>query len=103
LKIILPLACPANIRIFSEGGDIRHLDHNTTARTGVPHVRTFRDEREKSVLLLADFRAPMLWRTRRVFRSVAATGFLSVHDQAGRVGWASFLTNRFSAGPDRAN
>ena len=84
-----------DIRIFSEGDDIRHLDHNTTARTGVPHVRTFRDERERSVLLLADFRPPMLWGTRRVLRSVAAaevlalTGWRTI-EAGGRVGLIAF-------------
>ena len=61
-----------DIRLWSEGDDIRHLDRNATARTGIPHVRTFRDERERSTLLVADFRPPMLFGTRRVFRSVAA-------------------------------
>jgi uncharacterized protein (DUF58 family) len=84
-----------DIRIFSEGDDIRHLDHNTSARTGVPHVRTFRDERERSVLLLADFRPPMLWGTRRVLRSVAAAEVLAlagwrVIEAGGRVGLIAF-------------
>lgn len=84
-----------DIRIFSEGDDIRHLDHNTTARTGTPHVRTFRDERERRVLLLADFRPPMLWGTRRVFRSVAAAEALAltgwrVVGAGGRIGLIAF-------------
>jgi uncharacterized protein (DUF58 family) len=70
-----------DVRVFSEGDDIRHLDRNTTARTGVPHIRTFQDEREKTVLLIADFRPSMLWGTRRAFRSVAAAQSLAA------VGW----------------
>lgn len=84
-----------DIRVFSEGDDIRHLDRNTTARTGVPHVRTFRDERERCVLLLADFRPSMLWGTRRVFRSVAVAEALAltgwrVVGAGGRVGLIAF-------------
>ena len=84
-----------DIRIFSEGDDIRHIDHNTTARTGVPHVRTFRDERDRSVLLLADFRPSMLWGTRRAFRSVAAAEALTIVgwravEAGGRVGLIAF-------------
>lgn len=84
-----------DVRVFSEGDDIRHLDRNTTARTGVPHVRTFRDERERRVLLLADFRPSMLWGTRRVFRSVAAAEALAltgwrVVGAGGRVGLIAF-------------
>jgi uncharacterized protein (DUF58 family) len=75
-----------DIRVFSEGDDIRHIDRNTTARTGIPHVRT---------LLLADFRPSMLWGTRRALRSVAAAEVLSlagwrVVDAGGRVGLIAF-------------
>lgn len=71
----------ADIRVFEQGDDIRHIDRNATARTGTPHVRTFQDERDRTALLLADFRAPMLWGTRRAFRSVAAAEVLAL------VGW----------------
>jgi len=71
----------ADVRVFEEGDDIRHIDRNATARTGVPHVRTFQDERDRTTLLIADFRAPMLWGTRRAFRSVAAA------EQLALVGW----------------
>ena len=80
-----------DIRAFVEGDDIRHLDRNVTARTGVPHVRTFRDERERTTLLVADFRPSMLFGTRRAFRSVAAGEAMAVLGwraiaEGGRVG-----------------
>ncbi|MDE0922223.1 DUF58 domain-containing protein [Aurantimonas coralicida] len=80
-----------DVRPFSEGDDSRHLDAATTARTGRPHVRTFRDEREKTALLVADFRPAMLWGTRRRLRSVAAADALMlagwrVVQAGGRVG-----------------
>ena len=80
-----------DIRAWSEGDDPRHLDRNVTARTGVPHVKTFRDERERSTLLVADFRSAMLFGTRRVFRSVAAGEALALLGwravaEGGRVG-----------------
>ena len=71
----------ADVRVYEDGDDIRHIDRNATARTGVPHVRTFQDERGRTTLLIADFRAPMLWGTRRAFRSVAAA------EQLALVGW----------------
>lgn len=71
----------ADVRVFEDGDDVRHIDRNATARTGVPHVRTFREERDRTTLLIADFRAPMLWGTRRALRSVAAAEHLSL------VGW----------------
>lgn len=80
-----------DVRPFVEGDDVRHLDRNVTARTGLPHVRSFREERGATVLLVADFRAPMLWGTRRVLRSVAAAEALAIGgwralEAEGRVG-----------------
>ena len=84
-----------DIRSFAHGDDIRHIDRNTTARTGQPHVRTFRDERDRTALLLADFRPSMLWGTRRALRSVAAAEALAMIgwrmvESGGRVGLLAF-------------
>ena len=84
-----------DIRAYSEGDDIRHIDRNVTARTGVPHVRTFRDERDRTILLVADFRPSMLWGTRRALRSVAAAEALALSgwkavDAGARVGLFTF-------------
>lgn len=80
-----------DVRPFVEGDDVRHLDRNVTARTGTPHVRSFREERGATVILVADFRAPMLWGTRRTLRSVAAAEALAIGgwralEADGRVG-----------------
>ena len=80
-----------DVRMWMDGDDIRHLDRNVTARTGVPHVRTFRDERERTTLLVADFRPSMLFGTRRALRSVAAGEILALLGwqamaEGGRVG-----------------
>lgn len=93
---------PVDVRVFSEGDDIRHLDRNTTARTGVPHVRTFQDERERTALLIADFRPSMLWGTRRALRSVAAAQGLAavgwqMIEAGGRVGAIAVGSGRPSA------
>ncbi len=85
----------ADLRVFEEGDDMRHIDRNATARTGIPHVRMFQDERDRTTLLLADFRAPMLWGTRRAFRSVAAAEHLALTGwramaEGGRVGLIAF-------------
>jgi len=84
-----------DIRVFSFGDDIRHIDHNTTARSGVTHVRTFHDERERTAILIADFRPCMLWGTRRALRSVAAAEALAligwrIIESGGRVGLIAF-------------
>jgi uncharacterized protein (DUF58 family) len=80
-----------DIRVWTYGDDIRTIDRNSTARTGVPHVKTFREEREHTTLLLADFRPAMQFGTRRAFMSVAAAEILALSgwratDAGGRVG-----------------
>ncbi|MCX6835970.1 MAG: DUF58 domain-containing protein, partial [candidate division Zixibacteria bacterium] len=42
------------VREYQPGDDIRLIDWNVTARTGFPHVKKFREERELSVVLLVD-------------------------------------------------
>ena len=69
---------PQEVRLWSEGDEIRRLDRNATARRGSPHVRLFRDEREPRHLLIADFRPSMFFGTRRAFRSVAAAEALTL-------------------------
>ncbi|MGO9674387.1 MAG: DUF58 domain-containing protein [Methylocella sp.] len=80
-----------DIRAWSDGDDIRHLDRNVTARTGALHVRTFRDERERAVMLVVDFRESMMFGTRRAIRSVAAAEAVAslawrTIDEGGSVG-----------------
>ena len=82
---------PDDVRLWSEGDDRRHIDRNATARTGILHVRTHHDERDRAVVMLADFRPSMLFGTRRALRSVAAAEALAllgwrVVGDGGRVG-----------------
>lgn len=73
------------IRPFSDGDDLRHLDAAATARSGSPQVRSFQEDRDRSVMLIADFRPPMLWGTRGRFRSIAAAEALAL------AGWQAVL------------
>jgi uncharacterized protein (DUF58 family) len=59
-------------RPYQPGDDIRSLDWRVTARTGKPHTKLFREERERPVLLWVDYRTPMFFATRGVFKSVLA-------------------------------
>lgn len=72
-----------DVRPWHFGDDLRHIDRNSTARTGMPHAKTFREEREQTIVLAADFRRPMLFGTRRALMSVAAAEILSLY------GWLS--------------
>ncbi len=59
-------------RPYQPGDDIRSLDWRVTARTGKPHTKLFREERERPVLLWVDYRKPMFFGSRQSFKSVLA-------------------------------
>src|SRR5262249_15917763 len=44
----------AEVRLDQPGDEIRTIDWNVTARTGVPHVKRYAEERELTVMLLVD-------------------------------------------------
>ncbi len=60
------------VRPYQAGDDMRTLDWRVMARTGKPHTKLFREERERSVLFWVDYRAPMFFATRGIFKSVMA-------------------------------
>lgn len=60
------------VRSYQPGDDIRLLDWRVTARTGKPHTKLFREERERTVLLVVDNSASMQFGTRVAFKSVIA-------------------------------
>lgn len=43
-----------DLREYEPGDDVRHIDWNVTARTGDPHIKVFREERQVTVLLVVD-------------------------------------------------
>ena len=49
----------ADLREYELGDDVRHIDWNVTARTDIPHVRTFLEDRELTAWLLLD-RSPSM-------------------------------------------
>ncbi len=52
-------------RLYSAGDDIRDMDWRTTARTGRPHLKIYREERQPTVHLVIDRGATMRFGTRR--------------------------------------
>lgn len=79
------------IRAYVPGDDPRRMDPSATARTGTPHIRALHEDRDDVTVLIADFRAPMLWGTGDSLRSVrgarhlAQAGWMAVARQ-GAVG-----------------
>jgi len=49
----------ADLREYQPGDDLRHIDWNVTARTDVPHVREYLEDREVTAWLLLD-RSPSM-------------------------------------------
>jgi uncharacterized protein (DUF58 family) len=71
-------------RPYQPGDDVRSLDWRVTARTGQPHTKIYREERERAVLCWVDFRAPMRFATRGRFKSVQAAETAALIAWAGR-------------------
>ncbi len=59
-------------RIYQAGDDIRAIDWRVTARTGTPHTKLFREERERPVLLVVDLSASLQFGSQLLFKSVQA-------------------------------
>jgi uncharacterized protein (DUF58 family) len=59
----------AEVRQYLPGDDVRTIDWNVTARTGVPHVKRYTEERELTVMLLVDASASTRFGTVRQLKS----------------------------------
>lgn len=86
-------------RVYQPGDDPRNMDWRVTARTGTPHVKMFREERERPVWLLVDTGPSMRFGTRVAFKSViaaraAALLAWSAADKSDRVGGLVFDETR---------
>ena len=44
----------SEVREYQFGDDIRSIDWNVTARTGIPHIKKFTEERELTIMLMID-------------------------------------------------
>jgi len=60
------------VRLYVPGDEIRTIDWNVTARTGVPHVKRFVEERELTVMLLVDLSSSGRFGTVRQLKSEIA-------------------------------
>jgi uncharacterized protein (DUF58 family) len=60
------------VREYQPGDDVRLIDWNVTARTGVPFIKKYREERELSVMLLVDASSSGQFGTRSQFKEEMA-------------------------------
>ncbi|KFA98000.1 DUF58 domain-containing protein [Vibrio sp. ER1A] len=88
-------------RHYQAGDDVRNIDWLVTAKTNQPHVREYRQEKDRTVLLCVDQRSNMYFSTVEIMKSVVAaqvTAALSwqVLQQSDRVGALVFGTQGLS-------
>jgi uncharacterized protein (DUF58 family) len=62
----------AEVRLYQPGDDVRTIDWNVTARTGVPHVKRYAEERELTVMLVVDASASTVFGSVRQTKSALA-------------------------------
>ncbi len=82
-------------RRYQPGDDVRLMDWRVTARTNEPHLKVFREERERPVFMMVDDRHAMHFGTKVAFKSVAAAQAAAIlgwasHDRGDRVGGIVF-------------
>jgi uncharacterized protein (DUF58 family) len=95
-----------DVREYAEGDDPRTVDWNVTARAGRPFVRRYVDERERTLLFLADLSPSMgggfgPWSARQVAARVLASVALTAARHHDRVGFLGFGRGVLSWVPPR--
>ena len=71
------------VRIYEPGDDVRNIDWRVTARTGKPHTKLFREERERPIYIVVDQSQSMFFGSQQAFKSVIAA------KAAGYLAWGS--------------
>lgn len=62
----------AEVRQYLPGDEVRTIDWNVTARSGIPHVKRYTEERELTVMLLVDASASTRFGSVRQFKQELA-------------------------------
>jgi uncharacterized protein (DUF58 family) len=91
------------VREYQPGDEIRSIDWKVTARTGAPFVKSYREERELTVMIAVDISASTLTGTKGQLRSslIAQVGavltFIALHnrDKVGLVTFAEDIKSYF--------
>jgi uncharacterized protein (DUF58 family) len=88
----------SEVREYQPGDDVRSIDWNVTARTNVPHIKVYEEERELTVMLLVDISASENFGTqkqlkRELIAELVATIAFSAIQNKDKVG-VMFFTDR---------
>lgn len=85
----------SQVREYLPGDDVRSIDWNVTARSGVPHVKQFIEERDLTILVAVDVSASMAfgsvdWRKCDIAAELAAVFAFSAVENSDRAGLLLF-------------
>lgn len=81
-----------SVREYVPGDDIRNIDWRVTARTGAPHLKLFREEKERHTIISVDMNSAMRFGTKNTFKSIQAARCASL------LGWRALAhQDRISA------
>jgi len=86
------------LRAYQPGDDVRSIDWRATARTGRPHVKKYREERQQVLMLVLEVRESMLFgsgRTSKCAQAVRVAALLAYamkhgHHRIGILLWGDF-------------
>ncbi|HVR40410.1 MAG TPA: DUF58 domain-containing protein [Thermoanaerobaculia bacterium] len=96
----------SQVREYFPGDDIRAIDWNVTARTGVPHVKEFIEERDLTVLIAIDVSGSMAfgsaaWRKCDIAAELASIFAFAAVQNSDRVGLMLFTDSVHTFLPPR--
>lgn len=70
-------------RLYQPGDDLRTIDWRVTARTGKPHTKVFREERNRPIIVWLDLHSTMMFATRGAYKAVVGAR------AAGLIAWSA--------------
>lgn len=68
----------SEVREYQHGDDIRSIDWNVTARLNAPYIKIYEEERELTVMLMADVSASSAFGTKKYFKRDLITEICAV-------------------------
>jgi len=85
----------SEVRKYQYGDDVRNIDWNVTARYNEPHIKIFEEERELTMMLMADVSGSELFGTESQFKNeiiteIAATLAFSATQNNDKIGLILF-------------
>ena len=85
----------SEVREYRIGDDIRDIDWNVTARTGSPHIKTYEEERELTLMLMIDVSGSRMFGTtdklkKNIMTEIAAVLAFSATSNNDKIGCIFF-------------